>query len=174
MGPYGRMGVWGVLPRGGLLIEMSVVMGVTGLLLGLMVPFYIHAQRAGREMESQARAVAAARETAAQIRRDVQAASGVRVTRDQLSLELPAVDGSGRAVPGRQRQVVYASSGAGWARRTQGDGDAPLWLREEVRQLGFAREGVGVRATIECRGEGRHAQPVRVECFAVPRNGRVR
>ena len=154
--------------RGAFLLEMIVALGVTGVLLGLLVPLYLHVNRASGALQGQARSVAAAREAAAQLRRDIQGASGVEVASDRLTLVVPAADRAGRFTGGTAR-VTYSRTGQGW--RRQASGTAPLWLRDEVRSLSFRREGRGVRAAIVCAALAGHAQPVTVEVFAVPRNG---
>jgi type II secretory pathway pseudopilin PulG len=143
-----------------------VVTGIIGLVLSLVVPLYLHVQRAGERMEAQARAVVAARETAAQLRRDIQAAERVTVTSQGLLLLVSESGGVG--------EVAYARNGSGWVRRA-GSGAAgagsPLWLREEVRSLTFTREGSGVRAAIVADPQLRGTHPVTVDFFAAPRNG---
>src|SRR5262249_36480389 len=162
----------GAMKRGAFLLEMIVALGVTGLLLGLLVPLYLHVNRASGALEGHARSVAAAREAAAQLRRDMQAAERVEVASDRLVLVVLVAEGAGRATGGVVR-VTYGRAGQGWARRTVGGtgGSAPLWLRDEVRSLTFHREGRGVRAEIVCAAPGGRSQPVEVEVFAVPRNG---
>src|SRR5947199_9639798 len=104
------------MKRGAFLLEMIVALGVTALLLGLLVPLYVRVNRASDALEGQARSVAAAREAAAQLRRDIQGASRVEVASDRLVLDVPD---AGRSNGGLAR-VTYARAGRGWARRTAG------------------------------------------------------
>jgi type II secretory pathway pseudopilin PulG len=151
--------------RGGLLIEVTVVMSIFALVLGLVVPLYIHVQRAGERMQAQARAVVAAREASAQLRRDVQAAERVRVSPEGLSLAVRERGGVG--------EIRYSRSGRGWVRRSGPSlpGSPPVWLRDEIRSLTFRAEGTGVQATIVADAGFQGARPVRVDLFAVPRSG---
>lgn len=147
--------------RGSLLIEIVVATGVICLVLGVLVPFEIDAQHSTEAMRAQARAVAAARETAAQIRRDVQESSGASVAGDRLTLRL------------RDRSVTYSRSGDGWVRRSTAPSEPPVWVREELRSMRFSREGRAVRAELVSASLAarRHTEPIRVEVFAMPRNG---
>lgn len=156
---------------GGALIELSVALAVSALVLSLVIPLFLHAQRSTAAMAAQARCVAAAREVAAQLRRDVQGASRVAAAGGRLVLDLPAARGGSDRVTYAREQ---AAARWAWVRRCRraGGGEAPpLWLREEVRALAFARDGGGVRARVECAPTAGRARPVTLEVFAVPRNG---
>jgi type II secretory pathway component PulJ len=153
--------------RGTGLLELSVALMVTALILGLVVPFTLRVQRQTGAMAAQARAVAGAREVAAQLRRDVQGAARARVAGAALLLELPAERNG-------YDRVTYARERGGWVRRCRratGREEAPLWLREEVRAVSFAREGRAVRAVVECAPTEGRARPVTLEVYAAPRNG---
>jgi hypothetical protein len=157
--------------RGIGLLELIGGMFVSALVLAIVVPLYVAAQRSADLGLARSRVSDTARRLTHQMREDVRQAAEVRVVDGGVGLTLDL-----RRNP--RELVRYRRAGTGLVRESHfaaGGGRAGQFdMYAALREVRFSRQGAGVRAQLffEDRVRGRRIG-LATECVAAPRIGDV-